>query len=952
MHRIWTALAGFVLAATFMLPVVAHAAGPVLTPTTIMTEGFESAPVTGETIYSFSGTGNPSTAWWGRVPSSLTSLTLHSGSYGLWCAASRPAGGATVWTNVYPADTAGAVEWDLPVLADYYSSQMGLWYVQRTLGSADDNGLVAGWNTVPNGLYWDAYNGEGNFPITTTWAQKTFELSGVNSIRNLSRVPGVFQVKFSYSAASGKVTGQGPSIDDVSLTGWKYGPVRSLTLVPSGSTATLSWQAPLRSTTGITTEERPIKYRVYREVEGSNAWTELTTNPQAGTSYVETETRTLDNTYRYAVQTVDDAFVTTGYGESVSVPQAYVAPRYTLSYAPGANGSLVGSSTQVVTWGSSGTAVTAVPAATYHFTGWSDGVLTATRTDSNVIADKAVTANFAVDTFTLTYGVVANGSIDGSATQVVGSGGTGTAVTAVPAPGYHFTGWSDGRGVATRFETNVLANKTMNASFAINTYTITASSSTSGSVTPSGITTVNWGDSRSYAITPVAGSHVADVLVDSVSVGPVSSYTFSNIDASHTISARFESNPPNTFTLSYGAGVGGSIVGSSTQVVVQGASGTAVTATPQTGYHFVAWAEDGYPFATRTDGNVSMSLNRTATFARDTHTLTYVAGTGGSIDGSATQVVGYGLSGTAVTAAPLAGYHFTGWDDALGTATRTDSNVVANKALTASFALDTHAPVFTITVPAAPVRQATPTYATAETGVVVTATLNGVPYVIGTLAAPGAVVDVEGSYTLVVHMTGAAGSAEHSAQFTIDRTGPVTTSTVPAGIVTIEPRIFLGASDPSGVAAIYYRVDGGVETAYPAGGFILTGWKDHTITYRSVDSLDNFGPVGTAPKVQMRQPTTLSIASSTKTPTHGHTFTLSGYLSPGGKNDKLNLQYQRPGSSRWYSVTRYTVASGTRGKWTYSYKPPSKGTYHFKIWYSGSSTKYKSGSPVLVLKAR
>ncbi len=34
---------------------------------------------------------------------------------------------------------------------------------------------------------------------------------------------------------------------------------------------------------------------------------------------------------------------------------------------------------------------------------WSDGVLTAARTDLNVTANLAVTASFAVDTFTLTY---------------------------------------------------------------------------------------------------------------------------------------------------------------------------------------------------------------------------------------------------------------------------------------------------------------------------------------------------------------------------------------------------------------------------------------------------------------------------------------------------------------------------------------------------------------------
>ncbi|MEW5765846.1 MAG: hypothetical protein AB1824_12815, partial [Acidobacteriota bacterium] len=39
--------------------------------------------------------------------------------------------------------------------------------------------------------------------------------------------------------------------------------------------------------------------------------------------------------------------------------------------------------------------------------------------------------------------------------------------------------------------------------------------------------------------TPDSGFHVADVLVDGVSVGPVASYTFTNVQADHTIAASF-----------------------------------------------------------------------------------------------------------------------------------------------------------------------------------------------------------------------------------------------------------------------------------------------------------------------------------------------------------------------------------------------------------------------------
>ena len=90
--------------------------------------------------------------------------------------------------------------------------------------------------------------------------------------------------------------------------------------------------------------------------------------------------------------------------------------------------------------------------------------------------------------------------------------------------------------------------------------------------------------------------------------------------------------------LTYTAGPGGSIVGTNPQTVDYGTDGTLVTATPNTGYHFVSWS-DAYPTAARTDLNVTANVNVTATFAIDTFTLTYTAGAGGSIVGTNPQTV-------------------------------------------------------------------------------------------------------------------------------------------------------------------------------------------------------------------------------------------------------------------------------------------------------------------------
>jgi len=73
------------------------------------------------------------------------------------------------------------------------------------------------------------------------------------------------------------------------------------------------------------------------------------------------------------------------------------------------------------------------------------------------------------------------------------------------------------------------------------TYTIAASAGTGGSISPGGSTTVTKGSSKTYTITASTGYKIADVKVDGSSIGVASTYTFSNVTSSHTISATFAS---------------------------------------------------------------------------------------------------------------------------------------------------------------------------------------------------------------------------------------------------------------------------------------------------------------------------------------------------------------------------------------------------------------------------
>jgi len=89
------------------------------------------------------------------------------------------------------------------------------------------------------------------------------------------------------------------------------------------------------------------------------------------------------------------------------------------------------------------------------------------------------------------------------------------------------------------------------------TFTITATVGSNGTMSP-GTTGVGQGSDLTETITPNNCYHVADVLVDGVSVGAVPSYTFTNVQADHTIDVTFALNGP--FTITATAGPGGTMV--------------------------------------------------------------------------------------------------------------------------------------------------------------------------------------------------------------------------------------------------------------------------------------------------------------------------------------------------------------------------------------------------------
>jgi hypothetical protein len=144
-------------------------------------------------------------------------------------------------------------------------------------------------------------------------------------------------------------------------------------------------------------------------------------------------------------------------------------------------------------------------------------------------------------------------------------------------------------------------------------FTITASAGANGSISPSGTVTVNQGGSQSFTITPNSGFTVSSVTVDGVNQGAITTYTFNNVQANHTISAAFA---PITFTITASAGSGGSISPSGTVTVNSGASQT-FTITPNSGFAISNVTVDGAnqgAITTYTFSNVQANHTISATF--------------------------------------------------------------------------------------------------------------------------------------------------------------------------------------------------------------------------------------------------------------------------------------------------------------------------------------------------
>jgi len=386
--------------------------------------------------------------------------------------------------------------------------------------------------------------------------------------------------------------------------------------VCSGTTATYTYsQRPnMRFTSNVT--------NVWSWSPNTASTAAVSVSPVATTTYTATSTINGCSASGTATITVNPELTLTNSSTNVSCNAGTNGTADVV--AAGGNG------TYSYNWSNGGTtaSLTGLSAGTYNVT-VTDG-LGCTATASVTVSQPSALSASAVPAATLVCGLSATTPV-----VVTAAGGT------TPYTGEGTFTQSAGTTVYSVTDANgCIASASV--TIATSDYVIAASVTGPGSVFPTGSTTVVCGDNQTYTIAPTSSCDtITDVLVDGVSIGAVTTYTFSNVTAGHTISASFGTY---VYPMTATAGTNGSVTGAATAVC---GTNVSYTITPDACYQIADVLVDGVSVGavgSYTFSNVTAAHTISATFSIISYTLTATSSTGGSISPSGSVSVDCGNS--------------------------------------------------------------------------------------------------------------------------------------------------------------------------------------------------------------------------------------------------------------------------------------------------------------------
>jgi uncharacterized repeat protein (TIGR02543 family) len=248
----------------------------------------------------------------------------------------------------------------------------------------------------------------------------------------------------------------------------------------------------------------------------------------------------------------------------------------------------------------------------------------------------------------------------------VDSGTVAFPFSIVPKTGYeidkvYVDGFVNYSAIATGTYTfnNVNANHNIYATFKPIMFTVNATTTAGGTITPNGAVQVAYGEDQPFMAVPNTGYHLVAVYVDGdldVNASQTGYYLFPDVQANHTIHAVFEIN---TYTITPSAEPNGTINPSTVQTVNYGTDKTFYFY-PQTGYKVDKVYVDGMETVTA-DSYTFFNINDDhlihVTFTKQTFSITSTAGPNGSISPLGVEYVDYGEHSAIYVIDPAPGYH-------------------------------------------------------------------------------------------------------------------------------------------------------------------------------------------------------------------------------------------------------------------------------------------------------
>jgi len=176
-------------------------------------------------------------------------------------------------------------------------------------------------------------------------------------------------------------------------------------------------------------------------------------------------------------------------------------------------------------------------------------VLSGNYTFTNVTAPRSISVVTAIRTFTINASAGVGGYIS-PAGNITANFGENRTFNFTPATGYEIdevliNGSPNGSAAmnGSFTFTNIAANHTISVTFKKLRFQMQSIANEKGSIDPSGILDVTFGEDVVYTMIPDEGYRVSQVLVNGINKGAVTNYTFTEVEADGVIEAFFELIP-------------------------------------------------------------------------------------------------------------------------------------------------------------------------------------------------------------------------------------------------------------------------------------------------------------------------------------------------------------------------------------------------------------------------